>query len=218
MTIFTPTFLYIKQHTKTGKLYFGKTIKNPLNYKGSGRHWLDHITYHGVNDVDTIWFCLFFDEASISEFALSCSSIWNIVEDKQWANLIPESGMGDLFRTATTREKMRQAKLGKPSNMSGKKHTEEAKQKNRDAHVGKSLSDDHKKSISESMIGIEITRSDETKQKISESLTGVSHSEDRIQKMKNTKLNSNMKWYNLNGITKQFPLDTAPENWSLGRK
>lgn len=44
--VFRPTFLYIKQHTITGKLYFGKTSKNldkMLSYKGSGKYWLDHI-------------------------------------------------------------------------------------------------------------------------------------------------------------------------------
>ena len=29
---FKPTFLYIKQHTVTGKMYFGKTGKNNPNY------------------------------------------------------------------------------------------------------------------------------------------------------------------------------------------
>lgn len=35
-----------------------------------------------------------------------------------------------------SRECLRQYKLGKPSNMKGKKHSEEAKEKNRQAHIG----------------------------------------------------------------------------------
>lgn len=32
---FKPTFLYLKQHSVTGKLYFGKTVsKDPSKYKG----------------------------------------------------------------------------------------------------------------------------------------------------------------------------------------
>ena len=38
-TNFKPTFLYIKQHTVTGKLYFGKTTQNPETYLGSGTYW-----------------------------------------------------------------------------------------------------------------------------------------------------------------------------------
>lgn len=36
---FEPTYLYIKQHSITGKLYFGKTVKNPEKYNGSGSPW-----------------------------------------------------------------------------------------------------------------------------------------------------------------------------------
>ena len=35
-----PTYLYVKQHNKTGLKYFGKTTKkDPLKYKGSGLYW-----------------------------------------------------------------------------------------------------------------------------------------------------------------------------------
>lgn len=33
-----PTYLYVKQHTITGLKYFGKTIKDPYVYPGSGTH------------------------------------------------------------------------------------------------------------------------------------------------------------------------------------
>lgn len=74
-----PTYLYIKRHRVTGKLYFGKTIKNPEMYTGSGTRWLNHINYHGKEHVDTLWYCLFLDEESISEFALSFSKNNDIV-------------------------------------------------------------------------------------------------------------------------------------------
>lgn len=53
--IYTPTYLYIKQHTITGKLYFGKTIKDPEKYMGSGTHWKRHINKHGKEHVETLW-------------------------------------------------------------------------------------------------------------------------------------------------------------------
>ncbi len=50
------TYLYIKQHTITGKLYFGKTIRDPLKYFGSGLHWSPHIRVHGKEHVMTLWY------------------------------------------------------------------------------------------------------------------------------------------------------------------
>lgn len=93
MTEFKPTFLYIKKHTKTGLLYFGKTTKNPENYVGSGLHWKRHIYKHGIEFVETIWFCLFLDEESIVDFALQFSLENNITESESWANLQPENGI-----------------------------------------------------------------------------------------------------------------------------
>lgn len=58
---FKPTFVYLKQHTITKKLYFGKTTKeNVETYMGSGVHWGAHIRKHG-NFVETVWYCLFTD-------------------------------------------------------------------------------------------------------------------------------------------------------------
>ena len=55
MNIYTPTYLYIKQHALTGKLYFGKTVQNPEVYKGSGTHWTNHIKKHGKEHIKTLW-------------------------------------------------------------------------------------------------------------------------------------------------------------------
>lgn len=91
---FKPTYLYIKQHSVTGKLYFGKTTKlNPEKYLGSGKHWLRHIKKHGKEYVVTLWFCLFLDQESIKEFALMFSKQQNIVESTDWLNLQYENGL-----------------------------------------------------------------------------------------------------------------------------
>lgn len=99
MKIFKPTYLYIKQHSITGKLYFGKTNKeDPIKYTGSGEYWNDHLKVHGKEHIETLWYCLFNDVESIKEFALSCSEQWDIVKlkdefgNKIWANLKPENG------------------------------------------------------------------------------------------------------------------------------
>jgi hypothetical protein len=92
MSIYTPTYLYIKQHSVTGKQYFGKTINNPEKYQGSGLYWLRHIKEHGKEHIITLWYCLFLDKESIQEFALTFSEQQNIVKSEDWLNLIPENG------------------------------------------------------------------------------------------------------------------------------
>lgn len=93
MSTTIPTYLYIKQHTKTGKLYFGKTTKDPLKYKGSGKHWLRHIKIHGIEYVETIWYCLYYDYVELSKFALMYSEQENIVDSDIWLNLKFENGL-----------------------------------------------------------------------------------------------------------------------------
>src|ERR1035437_6634874 len=91
-----PTYLYIKQHSITGLLYFGKSSRLEhlmLKYLGSGIRWSPHIKKHGINHVETIWYCLFHDEATISEFALMFSEQQDIVKSNLWANLKPENGL-----------------------------------------------------------------------------------------------------------------------------
>ncbi len=93
MNIYRPTYLYIKQHSITGLFYFGKTVKNPEKYNGSGIYWTNHIKKHGKEFIITLWYCLFLDEESIIETAKLISQLNNIVESDKWANLIPENGI-----------------------------------------------------------------------------------------------------------------------------
>lgn len=95
---FAPTWLYVKQHRVTGLKYFGKTIRDPFKYNGSGRYWKQHIKIHG-KDIDTIWCELFDNEQHLVEFAEFFSKHYNIVNatdsfgKKIWANEIPENGL-----------------------------------------------------------------------------------------------------------------------------
>ena len=90
---FIPTYLYIKQHSITGLLYFGKTVKDPTTYRGSGKLWKRHIAKHGVDHVVTLWCCLFRNKEQLIDFATSFSIRNNIVESTMWANLDIETGM-----------------------------------------------------------------------------------------------------------------------------
>lgn len=91
---FKPTFLYIKQHSVTGKLYFGKTSrKNVESYTGSGIHWGRHISAHGRDKVVTLWWCLFTDIHSLVSTATDMSDIMQITESEDWLNFKPENGL-----------------------------------------------------------------------------------------------------------------------------
>src|ERR1035437_2618610 len=89
---FKPTYLYIKQHKITGLKYFGKTIKDPLKYCGSGTKWKYHINYYGREHVETVWFQKFEDIDECRNYALKFSDDNDIVESDEWANLIVENG------------------------------------------------------------------------------------------------------------------------------
>ena len=102
---FKPTWLYIKQHTKTGLKYFGKTTKNPLRYLGSGKYWQRHLKKHGAH-VNTLWCHLYFDKETLVEEALAFSTAHNISESKDWANLKSENGLDGGLTTTREQQKI----------------------------------------------------------------------------------------------------------------
>jgi hypothetical protein len=169
--------LYIKQHSKTGLKYFGKTTKNPYLYLGSGKLWLNHIKKHGRELVETIQVWQFDSQEEATKFALQFSRENNIVESNHWANLINENAK-DGWVNGLSRSKETKLKMSK--SQSGRRKTEEQKSKisiskkgapsNR---KGSSLTIEHKKKLSEANKGripwnIGKTHSEETKLKISQ--------------------------------------------------
>ena len=163
MSIYKPTWLYIKQHNLTGLKYFGKTTqKDPIKYKGSGVHWSRHLNIHG-NDVSTIWCQLFDNQQTLVEYALKFSIEHNIVVSKEWANLKLEDGL-----------------------MGGRdsKHSAETKQKMSEARKKQTFSDETRQKMSSSMkgrksptLGMKFLNrppvSDETRIKLSNSKKGI---------------------------------------------
>lgn len=92
-TPITPTYLYIKKHSITGLKYFGKTIKDPYSYTGSGKYWKSHIKKYGKQFIETIWVSELYTDTSIVDIAVNFSIENNIVESKDWANLLIENGL-----------------------------------------------------------------------------------------------------------------------------
>jgi len=142
---FKPTYLYIKRHTVTGKLYFGKTTSgNVESYSGSGIEWTAHLKEHGKDKTETIWYCLYYDRETIKEFALNFSRQHNIVESAEWANRVPESGLGGGNIK------------GRISPLRGKKlppHSDERKQINSLCHLGLKDTDETRAKKSKALLG-----------------------------------------------------------------
>lgn len=77
--------------------YLGKTVsKNPYTYPGSGVYWTRHLEMHG-NDVETEILRECLSEEELKEWGIYYSKLWNVVESKQWANLIEEAGPGGMW-------------------------------------------------------------------------------------------------------------------------
>lgn len=136
-TTFKPTWLYIKRHKASGLLYFGKTVKDPKSYLGSGRYWVQHCSKHGKDKVETVWAERFEQIDDIVEFATFFSEFINIVGSPKWANMKPENGLdgggpgpsSETMKMAMANPLVRMkcaiAKIGKP----GTKHKNETKAK-----------------------------------------------------------------------------------------
>lgn len=144
-----PTYLYIKQHKQTGLLYLGKTVCDPVKYKGSGTYWKRHIKEHGTN-IDTLWYCVFLDQESLTNFASMLSSLYDVVyslnENKRkiWANEKPEDGLdgGNMkgINKGIKRSDETKARLSKVN--TGKKQSEETKLKRSLALKGRTFSEE----------------------------------------------------------------------------
>lgn len=84
--------LMIKTHNDTGLKYLCVTSKDDCElYKGSGVYWKNHIKAHGDN-ISTEVILETDDADELTQIGLKYSSVYDVVESSEWANLIPESG------------------------------------------------------------------------------------------------------------------------------
>ena len=123
------TYLYLKKHNQTGLMYFGKTVRNPESYAGSGVYWNRHLEKHG-NDVSTVWTKPFTDKKELVKYALDYSKKHNIVESSNYTNLKDEDGLmgGDTVLTEQGRMKIK-------ASSKARRHSEETKQRIREARA-----------------------------------------------------------------------------------
>ena len=135
---FKPTFLYIKQHTVTGMLYFGKTVqKDPITYRGSGKLWTLHFRKHGKDSIETLWYCLFTEIETLVKTALHFSIQNDIVNSTNWANLMLESGLNGSEGYKFTEEQKLNMSIAQRNITRTYVQTEEHKQRVSNALKGK---------------------------------------------------------------------------------
>jgi hypothetical protein len=87
-------YLYKKTHRITGLMYLGKTTStDPHLYSGSGKYWKAHLNKHGYEyDTEILKECSTNEE--VKHWGEYYSTLWDIVESSDWANLKIESGDG----------------------------------------------------------------------------------------------------------------------------
>lgn len=140
-------YLYIKQHKITQLKYFGMTTKNPFKYGGSGTYWKNHINKYDKSLVNTIEVYGFDCQQSCSEFALKFSRDNDIVESKEWANLIDENGsLESAMRQVKVSTKVKEiiSKNAKINHKLGKYSYSQFKENKTDEHKA-ALSESQKK-------------------------------------------------------------------------
>jgi hypothetical protein len=137
-------YLYIKTHNKTGFKYLGKTTKDPMVYKGSGKDWRKHLKLYS-NDVSTEILKVCSSNTELNYWGRYYSTLFKITTavdnygNRIWANRIPESGGGGEAwnkgltkhtspRVAIVAEKRKAH--GNPHQF-GKKHSQECVEKRR---------------------------------------------------------------------------------------
>ena len=114
-------YLYIKTH-KTGLKYLGKTVQDPHRYRGSGTHWLRHLKKYG-NEHSTEILFESNDKVLFKEKAIYYSNLFNVVDSKEWANIVPEQGDGgDTSNSPAYQEHIKSRKFlyGEKNGMYGK--------------------------------------------------------------------------------------------------
>jgi hypothetical protein len=154
-------YLYKKTHKDTGLKYLGKTIaKDPYAYPGSGIYWTRHLEKNG-NNIETEILRECATEEELKFWGQHYSKLWNVVESKDWANLIEEAGPGGVW-SRESKEKLSQSKKQELAKLSPEENAARIK---KSCSSPDSWTQSRRNKISQALTGI--TRSKETREKIS---------------------------------------------------
>lgn len=101
-------YLMIKVHNKTRLRYLCKksTInrKYCYSYRGSGKYWKQHLRQHG-DDITTFIIGEYKNSNDLRINGIYWSEAFNVVDSKEWANLIIEKGDGGMTWDFLSNEK-----------------------------------------------------------------------------------------------------------------
>lgn len=203
----TKISLYVKIHNDTGLKYFGKTTKDPMKYKGSGKYWKKHLTKHGDN-IRTEIVGIFYSKEEAEKFAINFSEQNNIVSSPEWANLIIENGLdgapngheGHVFTeeqlskiSSTSKERWSDPEYKKKLSEKQKSAwTEERKLAQIQRLKGKKRPEHSEimkaKKIPEKFNRKSIKNTEEHNKKISDALKGKQKTEEHIKNIRDSKL------------------------------
>jgi len=196
------TFLYVKE-TPLGLKYLGKTTQDPYTYKGSGIYWNNHLKKNNftINDIKTTILFETTNHNELKEMGLYYSELYNVVDNKKWANLKPEIGDGGGGKMKDeVKEKIKKTMKGKKliwseetikkrnEKLKGRKMppcSEETKLKISLAKKGKLLGKRSEESIIKSIQTKKINGyklSEESKLKIKEKLIGKKRPKEVVEK------------------------------------
>jgi hypothetical protein len=182
-------YLYLKTHNKTNLKYLGKTVsEDPHLYQGSGKVWKRHIAKHGY-DVTTEILLTTDCKDELREAGLYYSNLWNIVESKEFANLMQESGDGGAqVWSEESRKKLSKSLTGMKYNKG-------------------SLTESHKKALSENQKKV---LSDPIKREKHLATLRANYDADKA-----SKAISKLKW--CNDGTRNYRKESIPEGFSAGK-
>jgi hypothetical protein len=95
----------LKTHNVSGIKYLCKTSKsNPFTYSGSGKIWKRHLRKYGRNfTTEILAECKTKDE--LVQKGLYYSNLWDVVNNKEFANLVLEAGDGGATMLGKTMPK-----------------------------------------------------------------------------------------------------------------
>lgn len=167
------SYLYIKQ-SPSGLLYLGKTTRDPYNYKGSGTYWNNHLKKHQYKNSDIKTWILHIANSNedLKFFGLYYSKLFNVIDNKSFANLKYETGEGGGIK--------------------GKKLSIEHKKKLSDSHKGKIFSIEHKEKLKKHKLDNPPKISKEHREKLLKGIKnsiGWKHTNEAKEKMKLSKAN-----------------------------
>lgn len=176
-------YIYLTTNLITGKKYIGKhrsaTFDN--NYLGSGKYLKNTISKYGRENFtcDILEWCETLED--LNDCEIKWITKFNAVNDETFYNLAPGGEGHTAPHSAETRKKLSEIRKGKTPNNKGKTLSESTKEKMRQAKIGHTVSEETRRKMSEAKRGKKL--SETHIQKLSESRKGKHRNEETKRKM-----------------------------------